>query len=158
MKGCEKQLDSIAEATDLTNSYYYRLNAEYHKKRKSPAEFYRASLQYLTYTPMSTLSVEEQRDTARDLCLAALAADSIFTFGELLSHPVLQSLDGSDYEWMVTMLKALNVGNIEAYDALCAAESARISNYPIMLANETLLRQKLSIAALIELIFRRKAD
>jgi len=158
MKGCEKQLDSIAEATDLTNSYYYRLNAEYHKKRKSPAEFYRASLQYLTYTPMSTLSVEEQRDTARDLCLAALVADSIFTFGELLSHPVLSSLEGTEHAWMTTMLTALNIGNITQYNALCEAEKVRISQYDIMLANETLLRQKLSIAALIELIFQRKAD
>merc|ERR1712159_724421 len=56
------------------------------------------------------------------------------------------------------MLTALNIGNITQYNALCEAEKVRISQYDIMLANETLLRQKLSIAALIELIFRRKAD
>ena len=48
-------------------------------------EFYRSTLQYLTYTPVDTLSSEEQCEIARDICLAALAADSIFTFGELVA-------------------------------------------------------------------------
>jgi len=124
----------------------------------SPADFYRSTLQYLTYTPVEILSTAEQHEIARDLCLAAFAADSIFTFGELLQHPVLQSLNETEFAWMPAMLKALNVGNIAAYDELCAAEKAKISSFDIMMKSETLLRQKLSIAALIELIFRRKAE
>lgn len=107
---------------------------------------------------MDTLSSEEQCEIARDICLAALAADSIFTFGELLQHPILQSLNDTEFAWMPAMLKALNVGNISAYDELCASEAAKINSFPIVIASQTLLRQKLSIAALIELIFRRKAD
>jgi len=158
MKEADKMIDKMTDVSDLMYSFYYRLCYEFHKKRESPAEFYRATLQYLTYTPVDSLSTTQQCDIARDLCLAALVAESIFTFGELLVHPVLQSLQGTEYQWMIDMLKALNIGNITAYDSLCQAETARISAIPIMLANQTLLRQKLSIAALIELIFQRKAD
>jgi len=159
MKAAEKQLDKMTDVSDLVYSFFYRLCAEYNKKKERSTEFYRSALQYLTYTPVDTLSSEEQCDIAKDLCLAALVAEDLFTFGELLTHPVLNALSASpDCGWMTDMLKALNVGNITAYDQLCQAQSARISAYPIMLANEKLLRQKLTIAALIELIFRRKAD
>jgi len=158
MNAAEKALDAVDGTEDGTFSAFYQLCAEYHKKREAPTDYYRSSLQYLTYTPMDTLSTEEQREIARDLCLAALVAETIYTFGELLVHPVLQSLQSTEYEWMVIMLKALNVGNIAAYRSLCETESVRINNYPVMISNEGLLKQKLAIAALIELIFRRKAD
>jgi len=158
MKAEQKTLDSMSEISDLTYSHFYKLCAAYHKKRETSVEFYRSTLQYLTYTPVDTLSSEEQCEIARDICLAALAADSIFTFGELLQHPILQSLNDTEFAWMPAMLKALNVGNISAYDELCASEAAKINSFPIVIASQTLLRQKLSIAALIELIFRRKAD
>lgn len=148
------------------------------QKKETPPEYYRSTLQYLTYTPIDTLPSDQQVEIARDLCLSAIAAESLFTFGELVSphhrsttahmlshccslqlqHPVLKSLEGTDHEWMSTMLKALNVGNIAAFDAVLAKDSAKINAFPIMVSSQTLLREKLSIAALIELIFRRKAD
>jgi 26S proteasome regulatory subunit N9 len=158
MKSAEKTLDAMNEISDLTYSFFYKLCCKFHQQRQAPAEFYRSTLQYLTYTPVDTLSSTEQCEIARDLCLAACAAESIFTFGELLQHPVLQSLVGTEFEWMPTMLKALNVGNIAEYEQICAKESSKIQTFDIMKASEALLKQKLSIAALIELIFRRKAD
>lgn len=158
MKEAEKMMDATEEVSDLTYSYFYKLAATFQKKKESPPEFYRSTLQYLTYTPIDTLSAEEQCEIARDLCLAAFVAETIFTFGELIQHPVLASLDGTEFSWMPAMLKSLNVGNIAAYDALCASEAGKIGGFPIMLANQALLRQKLSIAALIELIFQRKAE
>merc|ERR1712070_882483 len=158
MKAAEKTLDGMSEISDLTYSFFYKLAAEYHKKRASSPEYYRSTLQYLTYTPIDTLPSEQQVEIARDLCLSAIAAESLFTFGELLQHPVLKSLEGTEHEWMSTMLKALNVGNIADFDAVMSKDSAKINAFPIMVSSQTLLREKLSIAALIELIFRRKAD
>jgi len=160
MKAAEKTLDSMSEISDLTYSFFYKLCANYHKERQpaSPADFYRSMLQYLTYTPVETLPPMEQCDIARDLCLAAFAADSIFTFGELLQHPVLQSLLDTEFSWMPSMLRALNVGNITAYNDLCTSEKSKIESYEIMKSSENLLKEKLCIAALIELIFQRRAD
>lgn len=58
------------------------------------------------------------------------------------------------------MLKALNVGNIAAYEELWNSQAAKITAFDLMKNKEMtdLLLQKLKIAALIELIFRRKAD
>ena len=158
IRECEKAIDSIPDTSDLTYSFFYKLSAAFHKSKESPADFYRSTLQYLTYTPIDTLSMDQQCEIARDLCLAAFVAEDLFTFGELIQHPVLGSLDNSEFSWMPGMLRALNIGNIAEYDKLCAAESAKINGFPIMVANQTLLRQKLSIAALIELIFQRNAD
>merc|ERR1711998_423205 len=158
MKAAEAELEKMDDISDLTYSVFYKLCAAYHKTRESPTQFYRSNLQYLTYTPVDTLTVDERCEIARDLCLAAFAAEDIFTFGELLQHPVLSSLDETEFAWMPQMLKALNVGNIKDYDALCEKDAAKINGFEIMVASQTLLRQKLSIAALIELIFQRKAD
>jgi len=158
MKAAEAELDNMNDIGDLTYSMFYKLCAAYHKSREAPPMFYRSMLQYLTYTPVDTLTTEEKCEIARDLCLAAFAAEDIFTFGELLQHPVLLSLGETEFSWMPEMLKALNVGNIAAYDALCGKDAAKINGFEIMVASQTLLRQKLTIAALIEIIFRRKAD
>ena len=158
MKETEKSIDSIQDTSDLTYSFFYKLSAAFQKSREQPAEFYRSTLQYLTYTPIETLNSDQQCEIARDLCLAAFVAEDLYTFGELIQHPVLSSLDNTEFSWMPGMLRALNTGKIGEYDKLCAAEAAKINGFPIMVANQTLLRQKLSIAALIELIFQRNAD
>ena len=46
-----------------------------------------------------------------------------------LQHPILQSLNDTEFAWMPAMLKALNVGNISAYDELCASEAAKINSF-----------------------------
>jgi hypothetical protein len=48
------------------------------------AEFYTNSLLYLAYTPLSALSLEQQQQLAFDLGVAALCAEKIYQFGELV--------------------------------------------------------------------------
>ncbi|KAA6401643.1 MAG: hypothetical protein EZS28_002826, partial [Streblomastix strix] len=54
--------------------------------------FYSNMLGYLSRVPLESIKFETQREIATSLAISALVSPDIFTFGELVSHPVLQSL------------------------------------------------------------------
>ena len=51
------------------------------------------------------------------------------------------------------MLSAFNNGDLHAYDALCSKYSAQLNAQPALVADERKLREKITIACLMELIF-----
>lgn len=82
----------------------------------------------------------------------------MYNFGELLGHAVLQSLQGTEYAWLVEVLAAFNSGDLGAYDALCAKYAAQLNAQPALVAEERKLREKITILALMEIIARLPAD
>lgn len=93
-----------------------------------------------------------------DLSLAALLGEDIYNFGELLGHPVLRSLQGSGYEWLRDLLGAFNAGDLSAYDALCVKHAGVLNAQPALVAAERLLREKITIVALTEVVFALPAE
>lgn len=165
MDGCKALLDEakelldvLAEADNVIFSAYYWTSAQFFKRKAASGEFYKSALRYLTFTPIEDIEELQRVELARDLCIAALVTDNIFTFGELLMHPVVDSLSGTENEWMVKMIRSLNYGRITEFEDLCTAESAAISAHPIVMNSKQLLKQKVAIASVLELIFHRKAD
>lgn len=47
-------------------------------------DFYRSSLQYLAYTPLESLSADQRLALAREISMAALAAEDVYNFGEVV--------------------------------------------------------------------------
>merc|ERR1712072_1020158 len=114
MEGCKLLLDEskallevLAEADNVIFSSFYWTSAQYFKQKEVSGEFYKAALRYLTYTPLESIDQLQKVELARDLCIAALITDNIFTFGELLMHPVVLCLNGTEHEWMVEMIRTL---------------------------------------------------
>ena len=93
-----------------------------------------------------------------DLSLAALLGENIFNFGELLGHPVLGALGGSDYAWLSQLLAIFNAGDLAAYDAFCSAHAAVLNAQPALVAAERSLREKITVVALTEAIFALPAE
>lgn len=100
---------------------------------------------------MKDLDERERQSRAFDLSIAALVSDSIYNFGELLLHPILDSLHDTPFSWLRKLLFAFNRGDLHAYDML----SDNMGNMPILKEHETFLFQKISLAALTEAVFRR---
>jgi len=98
------------------------------------------------------------QELAVDLCLAALLGENIFNFGELLGHPVLHALQGSGYEWLAELLAVFNAGDLSAYDAFCSKNAAVLNAQPALVAAERLLREKITIVALTEIVFALPAE
>jgi len=155
---CSTLLDMLAEVDNKIYSAFYETSAHYFKSKADSGEFYKAGLRYLTHTPIDTIAEAQKKELARDLCLAALVTDNIFTFGEILMHPVIEALTGSPDEWMVKMIRTLNYGHIVEYEKLWTVEAAAIGAHPIVQGKRQLLKQKVAIAAVLELIFHKKSD
>ena len=83
--------------------------------------------------------------------MAALVSDSIYNFGELLLHPILDSLVSTPHSWLRDLLFAFNRGDLGAYDVL----AGNISKDKLLEEHKGFLYQKISLSALTETVFRR---
>ena len=70
---------------------------------------------------------EERVLRAYDLSLSAFLGDTIYNFGELLMHPILDSLNGTPHEWITKLLYTFNEGNIGKFEALAPLFSREVS-------------------------------
>jgi 26S proteasome regulatory subunit N9 len=108
-------------------------------------------LLYLACIDLKTLSADEARSRAYDLSLAALVSDTIYNFGELLLHPILDSLTSTKHSWLRDLLFAFNRGDLGAYNRL----EGHLTRVPLLEEHKGFLRQKISLSALTEAVFRR---
>lgn len=84
------------------------------------------------------------------MATAALVSDTIYNFGELLLHPILDSLKTRDSA-LYDLLFAFNRGDLVAYDVL----SGYITSNQLLSQHSDGLRQKIYLSALTEAVFRR---
>lgn len=164
-KECKNLLDdgktTLDSMTDIDPSVYasfYWVSSQYHKARQEFAEFYKNALLYLAYTSVESLSESFKLDLAFDLSLSALLGENIYNFGELLAHPILNSLLGTKVEWLYYILQAFNTGDLVRYQELCHVHKDALNAQPALVANERKLLEKINILCLMEIIFSRPAE
>eukprot|EP01116_Phalansterium_solitarium_P018504 TRINITY_DN4916_c0_g1_i1.p1 TRINITY_DN4916_c0_g1~~TRINITY_DN4916_c0_g1_i1.p1 ORF type:complete len:396 (-),score=149.29 TRINITY_DN4916_c0_g1_i1:355-1518(-) len=148
-------LESITGIDSVVYSAFYRVMSDYFKARVSPTDFYKNSLLYLTHTPLESIPVHEAQALAFDLGIAALVSTDIYNFGELLASPVLNRLAGTKPEWIVQLLKTINGGQIDEFEAILVRHKTEMDAQPALASNLNLMREKISILALVELVFGR---
>lgn len=147
----------VGEDSSVYASYYY-LAAKYQKARGTAEGYFKNMMMHLAYISMDGVDIETQRSIAFDLCLAALIGDKVYNFGELLVHPVLNSLETTDSAWIVELLRAFNAGDLENYEAVVSKYKNKMSTQSSLMKNAQLLKEKICILALMQLIFRKPAD
>jgi len=149
---CQSFLNDFVEVDNHVNSAFYHVNSLLHKNLGDAQEFYKHSLLYLAYTPLESLSDTQKQALAFDLGLAALCGEKIYQFGELLLHPILKSLEGTQGAWLVQMLQAFNMGNIKMFEEVSLAHESAIKAQAALVTNQQRLREKIRIFALMELL------
>jgi len=152
------ELQGITGLEPTVYSCFYLVCTDYYRAKNQAGEFYKNALMYLSYCKLENISQEVQSSLAFDLCIAALIGDSIYSFGDLIVHPILKSLDGSKNAWLISLLKAFNLGDISQYEALNQQHRDIIATIPALSNNRQRLGQKISILALLELAFRTPSD
>ncbi len=95
-------------------------------------------------------------ERAHDLALSAVLADNLYNFGELLQHPILQSLNKTQFEWLKNLVESFNRGDMTQFDKI--ASSAPFKNQPLLVASLPFLGQKLHLMTLIEAVFKRSKN
>ncbi|KAJ9658581.1 26S proteasome regulatory subunit [Neophaeococcomyces mojaviensis] len=145
-------LDKFDFVENIVHASFYRVNAEYYQSKSDFTSYYRNSLLYLACVNESELSAKEKQQRAYNLALAALVSDQIYNFGELLLHPILDALKPPHTQsWLRDLLFAFNRGDLATFDRL----SNNLSKNEILQSHRVFLYQKISLAALTELVFKR---
>ncbi|KIJ47234.1 hypothetical protein M422DRAFT_59530 [Sphaerobolus stellatus SS14] len=150
-----KTLDDLDSVDTSVNAAYYSVSADYYKARAEYAPYYKNSLLYLACIDVNVdLTPAERLQRAHDLGVSAFLGDTIYNFGELLMHPILDSLDNTEYDWIKKLLFTFNEGNIGKFESLAPL----FPKEPILQENYPFLRQKICLMALIESVFKRPAE
>lgn len=153
LRDTQTTLDSLDGITTV-HGRFYELSSEYHKLMGNHADYYRDALRFLGCIDLSGMSSAEQAQRAFSIGLAAILGQEIYNFGELLAHPVLESLKTSpDIMWLIELLFAFNSGNITKFEQL----TQFWKNQPDLSAHEFQMRQKMALLCLMEMTFRRAA-
>jgi 26S proteasome regulatory subunit N9 len=146
-----KILDQFDSIDPIINAAFYGVNSEYYKSKADFSTYYRNALLYLACINLDDLTLLQQQQRAYDLAVAALLGDKIYNFGELLLHPILDSLKNTEYKWLCDILFALNSGDVNAFEGLCG----NLAKQPLLQNSLPFLRQKICLTALIEAVFQR---
>mmetsp|Transcript_5481 Transcript_5481/g.8988 ORF Transcript_5481/g.8988 Transcript_5481/m.8988 type:complete len:386 (-) Transcript_5481:1-1158(-) len=137
---------------------FYLLNSAYNKVKGFIDTYYRNTFLYLQYVPLDAIPLNQQRSIAFDLSVCALISEEVYSFGEILGHPIIKSLEGTDQSWISELLLSFNSGDIATYDRLVQQYQAQLAANSLLVQNAKLMNQKVAIMSLMELIFNRKAD
>ncbi|MCJ1471542.1 26S proteasome regulatory subunit [Lambiella insularis] len=147
----ESILDTFDSVETEVHASFYRTNASYYQAKHDFAAYYKNALLYLACIDLKTITSEEARSRAYDLSVAAMISDSIYNFGELLLHPILDSLTSTEHAWLRDLLFAFNRGDLAAYNVL----ENNLSKCALLQEHKEFLWQKISLSALTEAVFRR---
>ncbi|CAG8455222.1 8328_t:CDS:2 [Paraglomus brasilianum] len=150
----QKILDTFDSVETVIYASFYRVSADFHKAKGEYAGYYKNALLYLACIQLEDVPIKERIDRAYDLALCALLGDTIYNFGELLMHPILDSLSGTEHEWLRALLLAFNAGDYGRFESLqpyFAKQSLFTENFGHLL-------EKIRLMSLIEAVFRRSAD
>ncbi|KAL1853501.1 hypothetical protein VTK73DRAFT_9012 [Phialemonium thermophilum] len=148
----QRILDGFDSVETIVHAAFYRANADYYQAKSDFGAYYKTALLYLACIDLQSLSPDERRSRAYDLSIAALVSTSIYNFGELLLHPILDALaERKEDAWLRDLLFAFNRGDLAAYDVL----SGHVAENPLLAQHAVQLRQKIYLAALTEAVFRR---
>ncbi|KAJ5823627.1 hypothetical protein N7447_005967 [Penicillium robsamsonii] len=148
---CQRVLDTFDSVETVVHASFYKVNADYYHAKQEFASFYKNALLYLACIDLEELTETERVSRAYNLSVAALASETIYNFGELLLHPILDSLTETPHNWLRELLFAFNRGDLTAYDVL----AGNISKNKLLESHRVFLYQKISLAALTEMVFHR---
>ncbi|KAI5302960.1 26S proteasome regulatory subunit [Ascosphaera pollenicola] len=147
-------LDTFDSVETIVHAAFYKVNSDYYQNKLEFATFYKNALLYLACVDIEDIPKEERIQRAYDLSIAALVSDSIYNFGELLLHPILDSLRDTQHDWLRALLFAFNKGDLVSYDSLVN----NLSKDTLLSQNATFLYEKISLAALTEAAFCRPSN
>jgi len=93
--------------------------------------------------------LREKAERAFNLGLAALLAENVYNFGEILQHPVLDALKNTREQWLIDLLQAFNIGDVDKYESLKSVWQIQ----PDLRMAEGILRRKVTLLCLMDMIF-----
>uniref|UniRef100_A0A671WLZ5 26S proteasome non-ATPase regulatory subunit 13 n=1 Tax=Sparus aurata TaxID=8175 RepID=A0A671WLZ5_SPAAU len=149
----EEMLNNLPGVTSV-HGRFYDLSSKYYRIIGNHASYYKDALRYLGCVDIKDLPETEKQERAFTLGLAGLLGEGVYNFGELLMHPVLESLRNTDKQWLIDTLYAFNGGNVEKFQGFKSAWGQQ----PDLATHEAKLMQKIQLLCVMEMTFTRPAN
>uniref|UniRef100_A0A8C8DJT6 26S proteasome non-ATPase regulatory subunit 13 n=1 Tax=Oryzias sinensis TaxID=183150 RepID=A0A8C8DJT6_9TELE len=149
----EEILNNLPGVTSV-HGRFYDLSSKYYRIIGNHASYYKDALRYLGCVDVKDLPETEKQERAFTLGLAGLLGEGVYNFGELLMHPVLESLRNTDKQWLIDTLYAFNAGNVEKFQGFKSAWGQQ----PDLAGHEAKLMQKIQLLCVMEMTFTRPAN
>ena len=157
----EKIRSEVEEYSDIDPKVFSTLAhvfGLYYRRKEDHENYYKSCLQYLAYTPMSEMSEKEKKDLSIKVGMSILMGKNVFNIIELLDKEILNSLLGTEHEWVFFLLKALGTGNINEFNHCVDGNKATIQKFKNVAQEMQYLEQKVRIIAFLEMIFKCGKD
>jgi 26S proteasome regulatory subunit N9 len=143
-------------AETAVKSSFYRAESNYYKRVGPAGAFHTSVMQFLAHTPFNTLPRHKRLVMALDVVMAALVADDVFNFGDVLRYEVVQELGTSPaHKWLLDMLVIFNEGDVRGFNNLIDANRKAFESSPTLVANVETLKQKVALLCLVRVVFDR---
>jgi 26S proteasome regulatory subunit N9 len=101
---------------------------------------------------------KQKKELSIKMGMSILLGKNVFNITELLDKDVINSLLGTEFEWLYHMMKTLGYGKINEFDRTVQGNQEFISKFPNILKEMEYLNQKVRIIALLEMIFEVDKD
>jgi 26S proteasome regulatory subunit N9 len=139
---------------NLLHMQYNRMSAAREWAVSDFDSYYHSVFQYLAYCDEKTTLAAVGVDTlATRLAIAALASSKVHNFGEFVANTVVTTALRGDKAWLLDLLHAFNDGDIAKFEATTKSHLANIQAIPALASQEATLRGKVTLMALLHLIF-----
>ena len=144
----EKEIGQQSHAS--VRSLFYRTVVQMDKARGDFDALYEDGLLYL-----SASSKVDDLVLAYDLCASALCARTVFSFGELASHGILDKLEGTENSWLRDLILILEKGSHQSIAEFESKYLGILKTKPLFVPHLDMISTKVRLCVLQELIFAR---
>ena len=79
----------------------------YYQRREDHENYYKSCITYLAYTPTEEMTPKEQQEFSIKIGMSILLGKNVFNISELLDKDVINSLVGTPFEWLFTLMQTL---------------------------------------------------
>lgn len=151
-----KILENELEGADtLVHSAFYETSMAYYKIAGPPEAFYQQAMLYLNYTPLDQMSNQDKFTLATGISLAALTGEGVFNFGEVVQHPIHSCLNDTENQWLLDLMNVFSLGNVTEFRRITTEFDVQIRAQPALVSRAELVQEKITLLALVNMIFER---
>lgn len=136
---------------------HYESAMQYSKRVGPPEAFYEHAMSYLQHKPNFGKEGDKTQalELASDLIIAALTGDGVYNLGQVEQTPVLKLLLDTPQAWLVHLLQATAAGDVSRFRQYEQEYAAQIAAQPALVHRANAVTEKLTLLALVTLIFSK---
>lgn len=152
-----QQLSASTESEIASVHSAYHQTAMHLAKITGPAQnYYHSAIEFLHYTPLTSLSEDEKKTLATDLCLAALMGEGVYNLGTVVydNQGLLECLKGTENQYLVDLMTSAAEGSV-------LSDPSTLQEYEKHLAQKgcdvKVVEEKIMLLALIHMVFEKES-